>query len=488
VASTSTRTALLWTLADRYANLVVNIAAIMVLSRLLTPAQVGVYSLCAAVTTVAGILRDFGVTEYLIQEKELTRERLRTAFGIAIVIAWSVGLTIFFSRDVIADFYKEAGVRQVLSILSLNFLLLPFTSPAYALLSREMAFRRVFVLQFVGNLTATAVSVTLAYLGFGYLALAWSPVVNVAMQAILMLWLGPAQGRVWPAFLEVRRVLTFGLMFVTSRIVEVFSRNFHEPVVAKQMDFASVGLFSRAYGLVEIFTNTVTSAVVQVATPVFAADNRAGRSPAESFMNATVIFCCVAWPFFCFVALTSREIVGIMFGAQWLAAAPIATVLAVTAIPAAMFALAPQLLSATGHVKRRMMVMVWASLVHVVCVLGAVHISLAAVAWVWFISSSVKLAMFMRETRVAFGLSPWRLISRCGSSAVVTVGSMAAQALVLWLCRRAQVPAILALLATFAAGAAGWWIVARATRHPAAAEVSRVVAGVRQRLAKRARG
>ena len=58
----SPRRALVWSFAERYAS----------------------YSPCAAFGAVAGIARDFGVSEYLIEERELTRERLRSAFGIAL--------------------------------------------------------------------------------------------------------------------------------------------------------------------------------------------------------------------------------------------------------------------------------------------------------------------------------------------------------------------------------------------------------------------
>ena len=63
----SAKRALIWSLAERHAGLVVALVTTVILSRLLTPAQVGIYSLCAAFTAVAGILRDFGVSEYLIQ-------------------------------------------------------------------------------------------------------------------------------------------------------------------------------------------------------------------------------------------------------------------------------------------------------------------------------------------------------------------------------------------------------------------------------------
>ena len=47
--------------AERYAGLLISIASMVVLARLLTPQQVGIYSMCAAFAAVAGILRDFGV-------------------------------------------------------------------------------------------------------------------------------------------------------------------------------------------------------------------------------------------------------------------------------------------------------------------------------------------------------------------------------------------------------------------------------------------
>ena len=84
----SIRKALSLSFASKYSSLAIHTVAIMVLARLLTPAEIGVYSVGAAVVALAHVLRDFGVGNYLIQEKELTQDRIRTAFGVALVIAW----------------------------------------------------------------------------------------------------------------------------------------------------------------------------------------------------------------------------------------------------------------------------------------------------------------------------------------------------------------------------------------------------------------
>jgi len=484
VAAASTRAALFWSFAERYANLLVSIGGMVILSRLLTPAQVGVYSLCAAVTVVAGILRDFGVSEYLIQEKELTRDRIRSALGLSIIVAWSVGLLIFAGRDWMAVYYGEPGVHAVLGVLTLNFLLLPFTSPAYALLSREMAFRKLFILQFASNLVSTSTGLLLAWRGHGFMALAWMPVASIATQTLLMQWLRPEQSRVLPGLREARRVLAFGWMFVTTRFVEVFSRNAHEPAVAKQFGFESVGLFSRAYGLVEMVNSNLISAIVQVATPKFAAENRAGQRLDESFATATSLLTGVSWPFYCYIAIMAEEIIRFMFGAQWVGASHLASILALTAVLGTSFALAPQLLSATGHVKERMHINIVAAALHVVFVLVAMTISLEAVACTWFASSSVKLALYLRQLHKSYGLSPWRYLSRCGGSLVLALASSAGVYAGALVSRRLDLPALVSLLVAGALGAAAWWLAAHRSGHPAAAEVARIVGGVRGRFVK----
>ena len=453
----------------------------MLLSRLLTPAQVGIYSLCAAFTAVAGILRDFGVSEYLIQEKELTRDKFRAAYGLAFLIAWTIGLGIYLSRHALSGYYHEPQLAQVLTVLSVHFVLLPVSSPTFALLNRELAFRQIFFLQIVCNTAQAVSSVTLAYLGYGVMSLAWGPVVNVATQAVILMWMRPKECFTLPGVREMRTVLRFGSMFVASRTIEVLTRNFHEPVIAKQFGFESVGLFSRAFGLIELFHSNIGAAVIRVATPTFANEHRAGRPLAELYARSTAIFVSVSWTFFGFVALMAEPIIRVMFGAQWVPAAPLAVMLAVSAMPHGLLALAPQMLSATGHVARRLKVTLWFSPVHIVGVLIAAQFSLLAVAFVWFVSAIVMLVLYMRHLREVLGVTLEAILRSCVSSAVVAAASVLAQAATAQLLRQWDVPALIQIPLVLGVGGVAWLLVARLQGHPAHDEILTTIAAWRAR-------
>jgi O-antigen/teichoic acid export membrane protein len=471
----SVRRALIWSFAERYASLIVTLASTMLLARLLTPAQIGVFSLCSSITAVAGILRDFGVSEYLNQEKDLTDDKIRAAFGVAIVIAWSIAILVLLFRHVLASYYGEPGVANLLAVLSLNFVILPFASPAFALLSREMAFRKIFVVQIISNAVQSLVSVTLAYRGYGYMSLAWAPVASIAVQTVLVGFFRPRESLLMPGFKASREVLRYGSMFVTSRFIETFTRNAHEFIIAKHVGFAAVGLFSRAFGLIELFNNNVTSAVMRVASPSFATNHRAGIPLHGVFARATAIFTSVAFTFLCFIGLMSADIIRVLFGPQWDGAAPLARILAIALVPLYLVALAPHLLAATGHVKRRLHISLWFSPVHLIGVLLASYISLEAVAMVWGLSNTVMLCMYVHHLKTVLHSSARDLFRPSLRSVLVAMISFATQALALMVCRELNLPAFVNLLAVALAAALSWFFAVKVTRHPVYEEIMGVV-------------
>src|ERR1700735_3914777 len=112
----------------------------MVLARLIAPAETGLFSVAASVVLLARAIRDFGVSEFLIQERNLTPQKIRTAFGMTLMLAWSLGALLFFGRGMIAAAYGTPGLANLVAIACGSFLVAPFSSTNLALLNRELAF------------------------------------------------------------------------------------------------------------------------------------------------------------------------------------------------------------------------------------------------------------------------------------------------------------------------------------------------------------
>lgn len=481
--SPTVRGALAWSFAERYLSLLITVPTTMILARLLTPTQVGVYSLCAVVTNLASILRDFGVSEYLIQERELDREKLRSAFTITLLMAWGIALAILGGRFLLADWYHEPLLADLLLVLSLNFVMLPLASPTFALLNREMAFHQVFIVQVSANAANAATSIALAWRGHGAMSLAWGPVAGIAVQVAVLVWLRPRDALLLPRLRGVGRQLRFGAMFTGSRLVESGSRNGHELIIGKVFGFTALGLFSRATGLIDLLAQTVSSAILRVATPALAADHRAGHSLVAPYAKGTAIFTGIAWPFMGGVALLSGDIIALLFGPQWHEAAPLATLLALAGLPYALTMLAPNALAATGQIRRRLSVALWYGPTHLACVGLAALWNLHAVAAVFVIGNLVQVAMYTRHLTEVLQARPRELFGPSAVSAQLALGCCAGLGLAQLASHELGLPLVPRLALCVVAGALAWLGCATLLRHPAMTEVRRALTHLRSRHA-----
>src|SRR4051812_17104740 len=82
---TSVRRSLLFSFGEKYIGLAMQLGTVMILSRILTPAETGLFSVAAGLVSIAQAVRDFGVGTYILQERDLTRSRLGAALWISVL-------------------------------------------------------------------------------------------------------------------------------------------------------------------------------------------------------------------------------------------------------------------------------------------------------------------------------------------------------------------------------------------------------------------
>ena len=206
----SVRRALLWTTSERYVGLLLNFVLIVVLSRLLTPAEIGVMQLGLIVMLLTETLRDGGIGAYLVQKRELDPADVRTAFTFALLFSAIAAVLIFVCAGSIAAAYDEPGLQSFLHVLAPTFLLAPFWGLPIALMRREMAFGNVAFVNVTGWLLNVVAITTLALLGFSYMSAAWAAWVSGVGCIALGLWVRPDPSSFRISVQGSRSVLAFG--------------------------------------------------------------------------------------------------------------------------------------------------------------------------------------------------------------------------------------------------------------------------------------
>src|SRR3990170_744428 len=169
----SIQRSVLFSVAERYSSSVIGFGASMVIARLLSPAEVGVFTVATAVLAIVQSFRDLGATQYIIQERDLTRRRYAAAVAFTAIASTVLAALLVIGARPVATFYGHAGIAPLLYLLALGLLLTPLIAPASGLIKRSMDFPFLCWIGIAGAIASATVSVGLAWLGFSFLSLAW---------------------------------------------------------------------------------------------------------------------------------------------------------------------------------------------------------------------------------------------------------------------------------------------------------------------------
>ena len=346
---TSMRRALALSLIERYLLLALALASNIILARLLTPEQIGIFSVSLAVVGMAQILRDFGIGNFLIQEPTLTDDHVRAAFTLSSLLAVTLLVLLVACAPWIAGFYGEPRMATTLRICALQFAVLPFGSIALALLRREMRFREMLYVNISAAVIAFVVTIALAWRGGGPDALAIGTVVSNVATSMGAWWLRGHARFLSPSLREWSAVAHFGMHTSVANVVVSAAADINDIALGKLLGFGPVAIFSRAQGLVAMVSRELMGAVRNVAYPSFAREHREGKALEASHVAGVTALTALFWPFYGFLALFALEVMRLLFGHQWDAAAPLVPVLAASAAVLTLSSLINTVLLAVGQ-------------------------------------------------------------------------------------------------------------------------------------------
>lgn len=457
--------------ATQYVELGIQFVSVMALARILSPSEIGTFSVAAMLMSMLHVFRDFGVTQYVIQERELTREKLQGVMGVAILLALAVAALLAALSGPAARFYDNPALRELLLVMSASFAISPFGSVLLGVLRRETRLEAIFWIKTSSALCHVAVAISLALAGYGALSLAWANFAGILAFGLAGNLFRPAHMPWGPRLRNIRAILSFGSISSLGNLANNVSASAPELIVGKVMNMAAVGYFSRANGLVQLFTRLIGNAVTPLVLPYFAQVKREGKPLTQPYLQAVAQITAVAWPFLAVLLVLAYPVTHALYGAQWDASVPVAQVLCVAGAIAAIGLFSSQAMIAAGQVRSATLCTLLVQPVRVVAVLAVSKHGLLAVALALVASECVALAGVCWFLRRTIGVGPLALARACAASAVITLCALAAPVL-LWLAGFDFKTEVWTTLILGGLGAAIGWLGGLAlTGHPLAAHV-----------------
>lgn len=477
-----TRRAFAFSFLDRYSGLLLAIGSSMVISRLLTPAEVGVFSVTMVLIVFAQSLRDLGAGQYLVQEKDLTPDRIRATWTVLLGAGILVGVVVALAALPVAHFYGEPRMAQIMWVIAINFVVNPFGSMTYAWLIREMRFDALAVMRFGSGVAGAGTSIWLAWQGWGPISLAWGNLAATLINATLALRFRPPQFGWLPGVRGVREVIGYGSQISGTGLILNVASGAPDLLLGKLQNLTAAGLYSRGNGLAQMFQRLVLDATQAVAIPIFARTRRESGSIKEPFLHSLSYVTALGWSFLTSLALLAHPLTRLLYGDQWDASVPVTQLLACAMGIGLTASMCGAVLMGIGQARELLLLTAIVVPVQVGCIaLGAMH-SLQGVGLAVVVAQVIVVPIWLIRIRRLIGFewsalvrTLWRSALVAGLTATAPLGTVAILGL------RPAAPA-LALLCAAAGGALLFALAVRLTKHPIDQELSRLYAVVSKRL------
>ncbi len=317
----------IWSSLERFSVQGVMFLVMIIMARLLTPADYGLVGMLTVFIAVSQSLVDSGFSQALIRKQDRSQTDNSTVFFFNIGVGIVLYLILFLSAPLIARFYDEPLLTPLTRVIGLSVLINSFVVVQRALLTVKIDFKTQAKASMTAAVISGAAGIYFAYTGLGVWAIAVQQlsnlIINTAMLWIMSHW-RPSMTYSWKSFKEL---FGFGSKLALSGILDTIYNNLYLIVIGKFFRAADLGFYTRAHQFAAFPSLNVSGIIQRVTFPVLCSiqdDDARLRDVYQRFLRLSAF---IVFPLMMGLAALARPLVLLLLKEQWLMAATLLQIL-----------------------------------------------------------------------------------------------------------------------------------------------------------------
>lgn len=315
---------------SKYSGIIVSLVVSAVLARLIVPEDFGIIAVAMVIITFFSVFSDLGIAPAIIQHKNLTKENLADIFSFTVWLGLGISFCFFLSSWAIASYYNIDKLIHICQILSVNLFFVTVNIVPNALLYKNKEFKfiafRTFIIQFAGGI----VSIIAAFNGAGLYALLINPIFSSIALFIVNIVHYPQKMKLKFNSSSLRIIFSYSSYQFLFNLINYFSRNLDKLLIGKYMGMIPLGYYEKSYRLMMLPLQNISYAITPVMHPIFSDFQNDLQKLSSSYIKVIRLLAFIGLPLSVLLWFTSREIVLIIFGDQWIDSIPVFQILSLS--------------------------------------------------------------------------------------------------------------------------------------------------------------
>jgi len=346
---TMVKRGLKWAFAGAFAVRLGTFLTGLVLARLLTPRDFGVYAVAFVALLVTASVNDLGIEATLVRWPHDLEEVAPTATTIVMAFSTAMFIAFWFAAPAFAHVFNTPDGVGVIRLMSVGLIISGVFTVNSAMTNRTLRVHVRSSGEIAATVAALCTTIVLAKAGFGAYSLAWGNIGgNLVVGLVLFVW---APIRYRPGFhLPTARVLLrHGLPLAGAGLIFVATLNTDNVVVGHYLGPVQLGFYSLAWNVSSWPVVIFSGAVSMVSLSGFAKLQHDRDELNRAFAKSVAAVVAITVPFCVFLAVLSQPTIDVLYGRKWSHSATALTFLAILAAMRVITIITAEVLVAVGR-------------------------------------------------------------------------------------------------------------------------------------------
>lgn len=323
-----------WMVLFKLSERLLSLVSMLVLARLLVPAEFGVVAIASSVLAFLEVFTALGLDVALISKPNVTREHYDTAWSLKVLLGLAIAVALLAIAGPAALFFDDPRIANVLRVLAIGSFIQGLENIGVVNFRKELNFATEFRFQIAKRLIMIAVTVPLAFMLRNYWALAIGAVTGRVAWVALSYVAHPFRPR-W-SLQKINDLMTISGWLVFNSALYYFREQSSNLALGRFAGPRATGLYALSYDFASLPTQQLIAPINRAVLPGLAKLRGQLEELARSALNVFGLTCMLAIPAGVGLAVTAPVVVPLLLGKQWLDAVPVLQLLALASATASL--------------------------------------------------------------------------------------------------------------------------------------------------------
>lgn len=309
---------MIWTGMSMGALALAQLVALLILARLLSTNDFGLYSAALVIIKFSTIFEGLGVAPAIVQRPNLEERHLRVGFTLSLFLGLAVASFVWFAAPIIAHFMRLADLAPVVRAGCAVFVCQGISMVAQASAQRALRFRWLAIIDAMAfALGFVVVGIVLAWFGLGVWALIAALVTQQFLRTLALVLGQPHPKRLMLERRAIGELLYFGGGFTLARIFSYFASQADRLVAGRWLGADGLGIYALASQFMTTPAVLFGQILDRVLFPTMALVQQEPARLARAYRSGTAACALVILPTSLVVTIVSPELVHVVLGPRW---------------------------------------------------------------------------------------------------------------------------------------------------------------------------